>query len=112
MQTVNISIARHSDGTFTVGKAGKSTAFKTREEAEAHAIQIQTEAGGPDKAKIIVRDLTKERGDEPPISSLMAAFFAEDLSRLEKFGLQPNMSPEGAADWLLYPDSLKSRRIA
>jgi hypothetical protein len=36
-----------------------SEVFKTRQEADACAKHLQDEAGGPDKAHIVVHDLTK-----------------------------------------------------
>jgi hypothetical protein len=57
-----ITIICHSDGLFSVGKnlgTGKgSVVFKSRAEADAHAKELQAEAGGPEKAKIVVHDLT------------------------------------------------------
>jgi hypothetical protein len=35
-----------------------SPILKTRQEADARAKQLQDEAGGPEKATIVVRDLT------------------------------------------------------
>jgi len=57
----SITIICHSTGQFSVGKNmggfNGIEVFKTRKEADAYAIQLQVQAGGPDKARIIVHDL-------------------------------------------------------
>ncbi len=70
---VCITIICHSDGRFSVGKNmggfNESMVFKTREEADACAMQLQAQAGGPDKARIIVHDLLRgRRNDQQPAS--------------------------------------------
>ena len=62
-----IVIICHSNGHFSVwrglGTGHGSPIFKTRQEADARAKQLQDEAGGPEKATIIVNDdpLTAKR---------------------------------------------------
>ena len=60
----------HTNGQFSVDGGSKGIkVFKTREEADAYAMQLQTEAGGPDKARIIVHDLLRgRRNDQQPAS--------------------------------------------
>jgi DNA invertase Pin-like site-specific DNA recombinase len=59
-----ITIICHSNGQFSVGKNmggfNGSMVFRTREEADAHAKQLQEKAGGPNVAKIVVHDLKRE----------------------------------------------------
>ena len=43
-----------------LGGFNGSTVFKTRQEADAHAEKLQAEAGGPEKAGIVVRDFKRE----------------------------------------------------
>jgi hypothetical protein len=61
---VCITIICHTNGLFSVGKNlggfNGSTLFKTREEADTDAMRLQTQAGGPDKARIIVHDLKRK----------------------------------------------------
>lgn len=61
---ITITTICHTNGLFAVGKNmggfNGSTVFKTREKADAHAQQLQAQAGGPDKARIIVHDLKME----------------------------------------------------
>jgi hypothetical protein len=65
---VIITMICHPNGQFAVGKNmggfNESMMFKTREEADACAMQLQAEAGGPDDAKIIVHDLPRAGGAE------------------------------------------------
>ncbi len=73
MQTVTITIICHPNGQFSVGEnmgAGHGTrVFMTRKAADAYAMQLHAEAGGPDKAKIKINDLTRqaERDDLKPL---------------------------------------------
>ena len=64
MQTVTITIICQSNGMFTVGGdagAGQGgIAFAKREAADAYAMRLQEESGGPIMAKITVHDHTKE----------------------------------------------------
>jgi hypothetical protein len=66
MQTVIITIICHSNAQFSVGKnmstGHGSRVFTTRKAADAYAMQLHAEAGGPDKAKIKVHDLTRAGG--------------------------------------------------
>ena len=59
----SITIICHSNGQFSVGRNmggfNGSTVFKTRDEADAAAVHLQAQAGGPEKARIIVHDLAK-----------------------------------------------------
>ncbi len=61
---VCITVICHTNGMFSVGKNlggfNGSTVFKTRQEADAHAEKLQAEAGGPEKAGIVVRDFKRE----------------------------------------------------
>ncbi len=72
MQTIVISIVCHPDGRFSVDKnmmmggGHWSTVFKTREAADGRAMQLQAEAGGPDRATIVVHDLRKTKSDNRP----------------------------------------------
>lgn len=52
---ITITILHHTNGTFGVGRSGASRVFKTSDEAWAEAERLQTEAGGPTKARIIER---------------------------------------------------------
>jgi len=45
-----------------MGTGHGSGVFTTRKAADAYAMQLQAEAGGPDKAKIKVHDLTRAGG--------------------------------------------------
>jgi hypothetical protein len=58
---VIITLMCHSNGQFSVtknlGGFHESRVFTTRAAADAHAMQLQAEAGGPDNAKIIVHNL-------------------------------------------------------
>ena len=60
---VIIDIICHPNGLFSVtknpGGFHESSLFTTREEGDAHAMQLQAEAGGPNDAKIVVHDLTR-----------------------------------------------------
>ncbi len=60
---VCITIICHSNGLFSVSKNlggfNGSTVFKTRTEADACAEQFQVQAGGPEKARIVVHDLAR-----------------------------------------------------
>ena len=62
MDKIVIVIICHSNGRFSVwrepGTVHGSPIFKTRQKADARAKQLQDEAGGPEKATIVVRDLT------------------------------------------------------
>jgi hypothetical protein len=66
-RSITITLICHSNGQFSVGKNmggfNGSMVFKTREEADAYAIQLQAQAGGPDKARIIVHDLFKTEAE-------------------------------------------------
>jgi hypothetical protein len=57
-----VVILCHLDGHFSVwrglGTGHARPIFKTRQEADARAKVLQDEAGGPEKASILVRDLT------------------------------------------------------
>jgi hypothetical protein len=57
-----IVIICHSNGHLSVwrepGTGHGSPILKTRQQADARAKQLQDEAGGPEKATIVVRDLT------------------------------------------------------
>jgi hypothetical protein len=59
-----ITIICHPQGQFSVGKnMGGSNGikvFKTRDEADAYAKQLQEKAGGPNAARIVVHDLKTE----------------------------------------------------
>jgi hypothetical protein len=56
---VCITVICHTNGQFSVSGGSKGIrVFKTREEADAHAGQLQEQAGG--EAKIIVHDLKRE----------------------------------------------------
>jgi hypothetical protein len=48
-----IKIISHSNGLFTVGVGGHSEVVKTIDDAEVRAQQLQNEAGGPNKARIV-----------------------------------------------------------
>ncbi|MFY9969883.1 MAG: hypothetical protein WBQ45_21220 [Roseiarcus sp.] len=44
--------------------------FRTREEADTYALELQAKAGGPDNAEIIVHDLPRAgRGETKPFAS-------------------------------------------
>ncbi len=64
LSEVVITIICHTNGQFSVGKNmggfNGSEIFKTREEADACAMQLQEQAGGPDVARIVVHDLKRE----------------------------------------------------
>jgi hypothetical protein len=64
MQTVTITIICQSNGMFTVGRdvgpGQGGIAFAKREAADAYAMRLQEESGGPIMAKITVHDHTKE----------------------------------------------------
>ena len=65
LSEVVITIICHTNGQqFSVGKNmggfNKSEIFKTREEANTRAKQLQEQAGGPDEARIVVHDLKRE----------------------------------------------------
>jgi hypothetical protein len=68
-----VTIICHSNGQFSVGKNmggfNGSPVFKTREKADAYAMQLQAQAGGPDKARIIVHDLLREGRNDQQIAS-------------------------------------------
>jgi hypothetical protein len=70
---LSITIICHSNGQFSVGKNmggfNGSMVFKTREEAAAYAIQLQAQAGGPDKARIIVHDLLRRGRNDQQLAS-------------------------------------------
>ncbi len=73
LSIVSITVICHSNGQFSVGKNmggfNGSEVFKTREEADAYAIQLQAQAGGSEKARIIVHDLSRGgRNDQQPAS--------------------------------------------
>ena len=63
---VIIAIICHSNDQFSVSKnlggGHESRVFTTRKAADAHAMQLQAEAGGPDNAKIVFHDLQRARG--------------------------------------------------
>ena len=60
---VIIKITHHPNGQFSVGKNMGGFLFKTREEADAYAGQLQERAGGPDEAKIIVHDFKRRQAE-------------------------------------------------
>jgi hypothetical protein len=62
MDKILIVVICHSSGLFSVwrepGTVHGNPILKTRQEADARAKQLQDEAGGPEKAIVVVRDLT------------------------------------------------------
>ena len=69
-----ITINRHSNGLFTVAKnlsLNGSPLFKTWEEAEARAKQLQAQAGGPAEARIVERDF---KGETERSAALLASW--------------------------------------
>jgi hypothetical protein len=69
-----ITINRHSNGSFTVAKnlsLNGSPLFETWEKANAHAQQLQAQAGGQDKARIVERDF---KGEAERSAALLASW--------------------------------------
>ncbi len=70
--SITITIICHSNGKFSVGENmggfNGSKVFKTREEADACARQLQEQAGGPEKARIVVHDLSNGTKNDQPIA--------------------------------------------
>ena len=64
---VIITIICHLNGQFSVTKRlggfHESRMFTTRAAADAYAMKLQAEAGGPDDAKIVVHDLPRADRD-------------------------------------------------
>lgn len=57
-----ITIISHSNGLFTVGSECVSNVVKTIDDAEARAQQLQDEAGGSTKARIVRVEYTPDQG--------------------------------------------------
>ena len=70
MRKIQITLIRHTNGQFSVGRdlgtGHGSKVLPGREEADAYARQLQAQLGGPDKATIVVHDLRKATAADKP----------------------------------------------